>query len=110
MSVTDVAVIVFGLFAGYWVVSKLLFRSTGTGGLSPPPPNPATQISWAEVLEISPDASASEIHEAYGRLRSRYDLDQLSTLGPDFKVLAARKAQAIAVAYEQALKARRENP
>jgi hypothetical protein len=29
MSLTEFAVIVFGLFAGYWVVGKLFFRRPG---------------------------------------------------------------------------------
>jgi len=42
MTLIEVAVVIFGVFAGYWVVSKLFFR---------PPPAKDAQASAAAPLE-----------------------------------------------------------
>ena len=81
MTLSEGAVILFGLFAGYWVVSKLFFR--------PPPakdePKPAStaaaaraETGWHEILGVSTEATADEIREAYTHLiTSKYHPDKV---------------------------------
>jgi DnaJ domain len=113
MTIEEVAVIVFGAFAGYWVVSKLFFRSppakqnltSGTGIVLA-----TTQTPWHETLQVSADASAPEIRDAYRRLIAQYHPDKVATLGQELKDLAERKSRDITVAYREALLARGETP
>ena len=65
MTLTDLAVILFGLFAGYWVVSKLFFRAPKA-----PMPVPAeTPVPWYQVLKVDPQADLQTIEAAYQSLR-----------------------------------------
>ena len=104
MTILDVATVLFGLFAGYWVVSKLFFRSP------PVIKSPANPAEWHQVLQLSPTADASEIRTAYRRLISQYHPDKVEQLGPELKELAARKSQEITVAYQTALQSMGERP
>jgi DnaJ like chaperone protein len=97
MTILDAAVVVFGLFAGYWVVSKLFFRS---------PPSvqaAASATEWYHVLKVSATASADEIRAAYRQLISQYHPDKVEQLGPELKELAVRKSQEITAAYQRGL-------
>lgn len=109
MTNLDLFVIVLGLFAGYWLVSKLLSKGSssskkaddqGSGGRE------MSGIVWCEVLQVAPTASVEEIKDAYRRLISQYHPDKVENLGPEIKEVAARKAQEITVAYKQGMKAR----
>jgi DnaJ like chaperone protein len=110
MTLIEVAVIVFGVFAGYWVVSKLFF----------PPPKVSTQIDsapapdavpqWNDILQVSAAASAAEIRDAYKHLISKYHPDKVDSLGQELKDLAAQKSQAITAAYQEGMRARGEVP
>jgi hypothetical protein len=113
MSVTEAAVILFGLFAGYWVVSKLFFPSSSTYKPAEPTGTPielTAQPRWHEILQVSPEASARDIRDAYKHLISKYHPDKVETLGQELKELAARKSQDITAAYREGMQARGENP
>jgi preprotein translocase subunit Sec63 len=99
MTLVEVAVIVFGLFAGYWVVSKLFFRPSLR--VQAPP----VAQEWYQVLNVSPAASAEEIRAAYRQLISLYHPDKVQQLGPELQELATRKSQEITAAYEKGLQA-----
>jgi DnaJ like chaperone protein len=109
MSLTEVAVIVFGLFAGYWVVGKLLFRRPPTRASAPAQP-PADAPPWYDVLQVAPTAAPDEVDAAYQRLRSQYHPDKVASLGQELQDLATQKSQQISAAYRDALQARGTNP
>jgi preprotein translocase subunit Sec63 len=102
MTLVEVAVIVFGLFAGYWVVGKLFFRASPRVHAAPGAPE------WYQVLNVSTAASAEEIRAAYRQLISQYHPDKVQQLGPELQELATRKSQEITAAYEKGLRARGE--
>jgi DnaJ like chaperone protein len=108
MSITEAAVIVFGLFAGYWVVGRLFFRSStrpggsGVNQASAPQPRAA---QWHEVLQVSPTATEQEIRSAYHSLISQYHPDKVDHLGQELKDLATKKSQEITIAYRAGLSA-----
>jgi len=111
MSSAEIIVILFGLFMGYWVVSKLFLgggKPPVRDGKGPeisqrvPEPQPVPQ-PWYEVLELSPQASVEEIRRAYQTLISKYHPDKVATLGDELKALAERKSVQINSAYTQAL-------
>jgi DnaJ like chaperone protein len=110
MTVSEIAVILFGLFAGYWVVSKLFF--------GPPKVRPQTNAGaplnskprWNDILQIAPSATSLEIREAYKHLISKYHPDKVDSLGQELKDLAAQKAQEIIAAYQEGMRARGEVP
>src|SRR5579862_2033512 len=104
MTLQDVVTVVFGLVAGYWLVSKLFFSPAGPAKTVDRQPRSA---AWHHVLEVEPTASIEEIHTAYRRLISQYHPDKVEHLGSELKELAARKAQEITVAYHSALAAKR---
>ena len=111
MTLTEIAVIVVGLFAGYWVVSKLFFPSRPANPVSNPPPGatPARPV-WHEILQVHPDAGADAIRGAYKRLISKYHPDKVESLGEELKTLAATKSRDITVAYREGMRARGLDP
>jgi hypothetical protein len=121
MRLTDLAVILFGLFAGYWAVSKLFFGSpkpnddakpapppSAPPPSAPPPSAPLPQ--WHEILQVGPSASEGEIRDAYKRMISLYHPDKVESLGPDLKTLAVQKSQEITAAYREGMLARGAEP
>jgi hypothetical protein len=110
MTLTEIAVIVFGLFAGYWVVSKLIFRSPKAP--TQPAPGPTANIPprWSDILQIAPSASAIEIRDAYKHLISKYHPDKVDGLGQELKDLAKHKSQEITAAYQEGMDERGEIP
>jgi DnaJ domain len=110
MTLVEIAVVVFGVFAGYWVVSKLFFPppKASTQINSAPPPDPLPR--WNDILQVSASASAAEIRDAYKHLISMYHPDKVDSLGQELKDLAAQKSQAITVAYQEGMRARGEVP
>jgi DnaJ domain len=110
MTLNEIAVVLFGLFAGYWVVSKLMFRSPKVPDQSSPPAPVSSQPRWNEILQIEPTASALEIRDAYRHLISKYHPDKVDSLGQELKDLADRKSQEITAAYRQGMQERGENP
>jgi len=110
MTLIEIAVIVFGVFAGYWVVSKLFFPppkiNAQTNSVAPPDALPR----WNDILQVSASASAPEIRDAYKHLISKYHPDKVDSLGQELKDLAAQKSQAITAAYQEGMRARGEVP
>jgi len=113
MTLSEGAVIVFGLFAGYWAVSKLFF--------GPPPakaqPKPAStapaadaERGWQEILGVPAEATADQIREAYKHLISKYHPDKVDNLGQELKDLAGHKTQEITAAYREAMRSRGVEP
>jgi hypothetical protein len=113
MTLSEGAVILFGLFAGYWVVGKLFFR--------PPPvpdqpkaasaaPEAAAAPGWPEILGVSAEATGDQIREAYKHLISKYHPDKVDNLGQEIKDLAKNKSQEITAAYRQGMRARGIEP
>lgn len=102
MTILDAVTVVFGLFAGYWVVSKLFFKSPPS--VSAPPAGASDKSpEWYEVLQVPAIATTEEIQTAYRHLISQYDPDKVERLGPELKELAARRSQEITVAYQKGL-------
>ncbi len=117
MTLSEGAVILFGLFAGYWVVSKLFFGSPPAKD-APKPAGTAeagtaaagAEPSWHEILGVSPEATADQIREAYKHLISKYHPDKVDALGQELRDLAERKTQEITAAYRGAMRSRGVDP
>lgn len=121
MSLNEILAIGFGLFIGYWLVSKLF--SGAQNGAKPkaqspkdtgpeeaqytyaPPPEPGVK-TWYEELKVSPTASVTEIQQAYKSLIRQYHPDKVATLGEELRALAEEKSKAINAAYQTALNER----
>jgi DnaJ like chaperone protein len=132
MTLSEGAVILFGLFAGYWVVSKLFFgppptkgapKPAGTapaGGAADPaagaePAGGAESTAravpgWHEILGVSAEATAEQVREAYKHLISKYHPDKVDALGQELRDLAERKTQEITAAYRGAMRSRGVDP
>src|SRR5690606_10522839 len=121
MSTTEVTVILFGLFLGYWVVSKLL-----VGGKAPPSAGESDagitdaadesdswhkdSPAWHEILGIDAEANEAEIRQAYRRLMQQYHPDKVASLGPELRALAERKSLEINTAYRRAMEQMGHSP
>jgi DnaJ domain len=113
MTLTEAAVIAFGLFAGYWVVSKLFFRPPVVKAAPEQPtaaPAQSDQATWHEILGVAPAATAEEIRDAYRHLVSKYHPDKVESLGQELKDLAEHKTREITAAYREAMRARGFDP
>jgi DnaJ like chaperone protein len=110
MTLTEIAVILFGLFAGYWVVSKLIFPSPKVQAQPPPASTVDPLPKWNDILQIAPSASAVEIRDAYQHLISKYHPDKVDSLGQELKDLALQKSREITAAYQEGLRERGEVP
>jgi DnaJ domain len=112
MTLSEGAVILFGLFAGYWVVSKLFFRPPpAKDGPKPSPASAAgAQRGWHEILGVSLEATADQIRDAYKHLISKYHPDKVDNLGQELKNLAEHKTQEITAAYREAMRLRGVDP
>jgi len=115
MSVNEILVIVFGLFLGYWVVSKLFSGSPAgesrAGKESEPQqkaasPEDAALRPWHEVLNVPANATADEIRQSYKVLMHQYHPDKVATLGEELRALAERKSKEITSAYREAMRLR----
>jgi hypothetical protein len=109
MKLTEIAVILFGLFAGYWVVTKLFFRPKVGNDKDPVSP-PEVKPAWNEILQIASSATAQEIREAYKHLISKYHPDKVDSLGQELKDLAVQKSKEITAAYREGMHVRGEDP
>ena len=133
MTITQIVIIVIGLFVGYRLVSYML--SPGTGDKDSRP-NPAPDTSkddrgrqqrtyesawsdapvtpksdqgptWYQTLEVAESASLDEIERAYRVQMSRYHPDKVANLGADIRGLAEARAKEINAAYDTAIRLRR---
>jgi DnaJ like chaperone protein len=59
-----------------------------------------------KILEISPDASESEIKKAFRKMAVKYHPDKVSHLGEDYKKAAEEKIKKVNEAYEKIKKER----
>lgn len=112
MTLIEGAVIVFGVFAGYWVVSKLFFRAPPVTDArnSAAGPHEASAKRWHDTLEVPDTATAEQIRDAYKHLVAKYHPDKVDTLGRELKDLAERKTQEITLAYREGMRARGVDP
>ena len=67
-------------------------------------PKEAESLTWYEVLEVDSSASMEEIRTAYKRKISQYHPDKVSSLGPEFTLVAEKKTKQINSAYEESFK------
>lgn len=115
MSTTEILVIAFGSFLGYWIVSKL-FTSKANGKPKNSEDTYADSSTqghqqerapeWFDVLKVSRNASSEEIQAAYKSLIRQYHPDKVATLGEELKALAEEKSKEINAAYQAGLRAR----
>ncbi|HEY4082232.1 MAG TPA: DnaJ domain-containing protein [Burkholderiaceae bacterium] len=106
MSAMEIATLVVGALAGYWLVSFMFKGKTAAKPVEPIAPNMARPAAWPEVLDLNDDATVDEIRAAYKRLMSQYHPDKVASLGVELQELAERKSKDITAAYQQALAAR----
>ena len=123
MSAAEISSIAFGLFLGYWIVSKLFTSGSKPSGEKPRNESRkdsreeakssasqerprATEPQWYEVLKVNESASAEEIQAAYKSLIRQYHPDKVSTLGEELRQLAEEKSKAINVAYQTGMRSR----
>lgn len=116
MSTTEILVVAFGLFLGYWIVAKLIGGGASTRETSAPVSDPslssipvaeeASSVEWHEVLEVDRTASVAQIRAAYARLSEQYRPEKVAELGEDIRQLARQRLAQIEVAYREALRER----
>jgi DnaJ-domain-containing protein 1 len=58
---------------------------------------------WWDVLQVSRDASASDIRRSYLRTIQQYHPDRLAGLAPELVELAERRSKTLNAAYAEAL-------
>lgn len=115
MSGIEIVVILFGLFLGYWLVSKFLLggstakpsvgraqESKGDSGIVDVVP----AAGWNEILHVSREAPLDEIRQAYKTLIGQYHPDKVASLGEELRALAEHKSKEITKAYREALRVR----
>lgn len=129
MSWIELLVILGGLAAGYWIVSRVIGARQRTtrdrddssanardGEQAGPSPRSHTvdefdlkqiQGNWYEVLGVPPNASMETIKSAYRAKVQQYHPDKTERLGPEFRELAERKIKELNAAYNWAVKLRR---
>lgn len=109
----EILVSLFGLFLGYWVISKLITgKKIETDNQKKPEQDKnskndfeqemAEDQDWYVVLGVSRNASIDEVQTAYKSLIRQYHPDKVASLGEELRTLAERKSKAINVAYKQA--------
>lgn len=115
MRATEILVIVFGLFLGYWVVSKLFLGKAKESAPADPEhefksdpgeDRDTATNAWHLILDVAPDATTDEIRRSYKTLMSQYHPDKVAALGDDLKALAERKTKEINSAYQRAMQQR----
>jgi DnaJ like chaperone protein len=118
MTENQLAVILFGVPAGYWIVSKCFERSRDPVKAKRPlgqpereekrprPEQPAPKETWSEVLGISSSAGIDEIRHAYRRMITQYHPDKVASLGLELRELAELKSKQITMAYREAMRMR----
>jgi len=128
MSSAELLTIVLGLLVGYGIITGLMSArsssrapSEGTQDATAEPPHSGRsgggstegaspewiRANWHSVLGVSPNASIEVIKTAYRLRAHQYHPDKTEGLGPELKVLAARKMQELNTAYAWATSQRR---
>lgn len=119
MTNNELIAIAFGAFIGYWIVSKLIFKSKikVESNIGDKDDNSYEQNKdkfessnkdeeWYQVLKVDSNASLDEIHIAYKNLIRQYHPDKVASLGDELKILAEEKSKKINAAYQYAAKLR----
>jgi preprotein translocase subunit Sec63 len=109
LAADEIGIIVVGLAVGYWVVSYFLergrspddSRTRGVGPMSAP--SSSARTPWWVELGVQPDASHEQIVRAYEMKIAEFHPHKVAHLGEDMRVFAARKAEEVSAAYEEAL-------
>ncbi|WP_018079372.1 J domain-containing protein [Thiobacillus denitrificans] len=124
MTTTDVAVIVGGLFLGFWIVNSVM----GSKPAKKPGPEQTEETRsaegeaqentrqsqsqapqdepWFRILGVSESAGKEEIASAYKAKIRQYHPDKVASLGPELRELAELKSKQINAAYDYAFKLR----
>jgi preprotein translocase subunit Sec63 len=110
MTIAEMAVILVGLIAVYFAVSKLFFPKPKVDKVARPVPPPSVPPAWCEILQVPPDADAADIRDAYKHLISKYHPDKVDNSAQEIKDLAGQKSQDITAAYREGMRARGEEP
>jgi DnaJ-domain-containing protein 1 len=112
----EVVVIVVGLIAGYWVISRLLgamqlrlkpeSARDGAEGGAHVHGGGAREIDsqwirahWHEVLGVRATATIDQIKAAYRAKITQYHPDRTEGLGPELRSIALRRTQELNIAY-----------
>lgn len=122
MSGIEITVVLFGLFLGYWIVSRFITdKSKNPPSSEPKQPeqepekkastqNEPPPDAWHITLNVSPHATVEEIRRAYKVLMSQYHPDKVASLGDELKALAERKSKEITSSYRNAMQVRGVDP
>lgn len=113
MSTSEILVSLFGLFLGYWVISKLFTGKKVEADSHKKPEQDknaknnfdqekSEDQDWYVVLGVSQNTSIDEVQAAYKSLIRQYHPDKVASLGEELRTLAEQKSKAINVAYKQA--------
>ena len=62
------------------------------------------ELTWYEILGVSPTASLDEIKSSYKKKISMYHPDKVNSMGPEFNEIAQQKTKEINSAYDKAMK------
>ncbi|WP_426688178.1 J domain-containing protein [Rhodanobacter ginsengiterrae] len=131
MTLTQIIIILAGLFIGYRLVSYMLSPGTGDDRRSrPSPPHKdageeqerprdwrwhdtsvsppaAAAPTWYQTLGVNESAGREEIDHAYRQQISQYHPDKVATMGEAIRQLAEARTKEINAAYESAMRQRR---
>ena len=124
MTLTQIVIILAGLFIGYRLVSYMLSPGTGNDdkpSRSSPDHRKAVDdgggrsqawawrdaSGWYQTLGVAESASREEIERAYRVQISQYHPDKVATLGEDIRRVAEARTKEINAAYEIAVRLRR---
>jgi DnaJ-domain-containing protein 1 len=111
MTLSELTVVLFGLFGGYWVMSKLILKPPKVPPQSAPHVLPGgTSIAWHEILNLPPTASVEQIRDAYVQLAEKYSGPQLEHLTDELRRLAAQKLSELTAARDAGLRTHGEPP
>ncbi len=112
MSGLETLVVLFGLFVGYWVVTRFF---TTTPPAAPPGKAAASGETahsadpprhWSAILGVSPEATREDLERARRELNTRFSPEESAALSQEVRELCARKRVEIDTAYYQALRER----
>jgi DnaJ like chaperone protein len=108
LSNQEIFIVLCALFFGYGLVRLLLTSkeeaepSEANGKHPYDIPKESNNEDWYKTLDVNPGASLEEIKAAYKRKISQYHPDKVSSLGPEFTLIAEIKTKQINSAYEEA--------
>ena len=123
MTFNEVAVVVVGAFAGYWIIDAVLNRSPSSkNGNSPASDRRDAMVDgkpdvdtvagsdadyeeyiashWWSILGVTKEAGKGDIAAAYQHLLAECAPDKVAHLGEEFRELAASKVKKLQDAYE----------